>query len=371
MSAALLNPPTKPRSDSTLKTKSDELQEEIFKESRTKSIKELCEWLAKERHTKTSPAAMCRFLGWFGTYRQGTRNEGANEALNDLGKTPGQFFQDTALDQQDMVAWHNAERIALRRERLELDREKFRRSHSEYIVNTCNNPQIGAAARKKGVSYAHKVKEVDTIMFGTNGSDESKKSPDSPPHPNPLPQGGEGILVSNAQSPGSAGNIQHPVEAGKGGKGEEEKTGIGANSGVQPTTFNLQPSTTTKAPTSNGQPSQNGGAHGVTHPTENLEPATCNVQPAPARPPLEAAGSLSPEEATKVVEAAFIKSKKNGLRVPKRLEVAALRAYLTGKAISWYNNKKFRKETMQPPALDPRLDQASPWHGLWKKLEEK
>jgi|SRR6185436_18330317 hypothetical protein len=191
MSAQLAQPPTKPRSDSTLKTKSDELQDEIVKESRTKSHKELSDWLGKERQIQTSPSAVGRFLGWFRTTRQGTGNEGTKEALQDMNKSPAEFFQDTMVDQHNLAAWHQSERVAVRREELEirrqevqlqreevqlqrervkLDQEKFQRSHSEYIVNTCNNPKIGAAARKKGVSYAHKVKEVDTIMFGSNES---------------------------------------------------------------------------------------------------------------------------------------------------------------------------------------------------------
>src|SRR6185295_18833268 len=116
MSAQLAQPPTKPRSDSTLKTKSDELQEEIFKESRTKSNKELSDWPRTEKQIQTSPSAVCRFLGWFRTYRQGTRNEGNNEALQDLNKTPGEYIADTIVDQQNVAAWHQSERIALRRE---------------------------------------------------------------------------------------------------------------------------------------------------------------------------------------------------------------------------------------------------------------
>jgi hypothetical protein len=83
---------------------------------------------------------------------------------------------------------------------------------------------------------------------------------------------------------------------------------------------------------------------------------------------LEARGSLSREEATRVVEALYLKAKKGGYRVPKSVELAALRAYLTGSDQLWFNHSKLRNETIQPPTLDPRLDPASPWHGLWKKI---
>src|SRR5262249_47904104 len=97
--------------------------------------------------------------------------------------------------------------------------------------------------------------------------------------------------------------------------------------------------------------------------------ATAGDTRAPETPRLEAGGSLSHEAATEIVEAAVINAKDYGLRVPKAVEVAALRAYLTGQPSSWYNRKRFRHETMPPPGTDPRLDPASPWHGLWKRLE--
>jgi hypothetical protein len=78
---------------------------------------------------------------------------------------------------------------------------------------------------------------------------------------------------------------------------------------------------------------------------------------------------LSYEAATQVVEAAYLDAKKRGFRVPKAVEVAALRAHLTGRPVRWYDTKTSRRETMPPPAMDPRLDPASPWHALWKLLE--
>src|SRR6185295_17285792 len=86
--------------------------------------------------------------------------------LQEMGKTPAQFFQDTIVARQDLTAWHNAERIALRRERLQLDREKFQRTYVEEIVSMCNHPKVRAAAEKNGASYAQKVREVTRIMFG-------------------------------------------------------------------------------------------------------------------------------------------------------------------------------------------------------------
>src|SRR4249919_3743986 len=116
MNTQLTQPDRKPRSDATLKNESDALQEEIFEASRSKSNLELSQWLAREKQIQVSASTVSRFLGWFRIWRQGHQNEGTHEALHEMGKTPAQFFQDTIVARQDVTAWHNAERIALRRE---------------------------------------------------------------------------------------------------------------------------------------------------------------------------------------------------------------------------------------------------------------
>src|SRR5882672_5373306 len=104
MNTKLNQPDRKPRSDATLKNEPDALQEEIFQASRTKSNLELSQWLAREKHIQVSASTVSRFLSWFRTCRQGHQNEGANEALAEMGKTPGQFFQDTIVAQQNVAA---------------------------------------------------------------------------------------------------------------------------------------------------------------------------------------------------------------------------------------------------------------------------
>src|SRR5262245_32682187 len=110
MSTELAPPPKKPRADSSLKNQPDKLKEEIFEASRTKTNRELSDWITTEKHIPTSASAVSRFLGWFRAHRQGHRNIGANEALADLGKTADEFIKESVVDQLNVTAWHQAQR---------------------------------------------------------------------------------------------------------------------------------------------------------------------------------------------------------------------------------------------------------------------
>jgi hypothetical protein len=352
MNTQLAQPDRKPRSDATLKNESDALQEEIFNESRSKSNLELSQWLAREKHIQVSASTVSRFLGWFRTCRQGHQNEGANEALQEMGKTPGQFFQDTIVERQDLTAWHNAERIALRRERLQLDREKFQRTHVEYIIDTCCDPVVRAAAENNDASYAQKVREVTRIMFGDG-------KPNAEPAEEPRGSKSEG---RNRKAEGSGGDITENREESGGivqNRGES-KSGLGApaplpasvaasgwqGAGVfrsKEATLEAQPKETTsniQQPTSNiqhpvGERPKGEGAN-IQHstseesssssssfssskkqqtpnPSSGGNPVTRHSSPVTSQV-LEAAGSLSYEAATQVVNDLMTKAMTAGTR---------------------------------------------------------
>jgi len=197
-------PPRKPRSDCLLKNLSAEQQEAIADYGATHSIAETRDWIVQQHKLNPGRTAVFHFLSSWRMIEKRYGNRGAVHGLvtpiesdgpilssEDLHHASQRHFAETIVNDSNVSAFNQSERTAVRREELEirrqeveiqreelklqhervkLDQEKFRRSHSEYIVNTCNNPMIGAAARKKGVSYAHKVKEVDTIMFGSNES---------------------------------------------------------------------------------------------------------------------------------------------------------------------------------------------------------
>jgi hypothetical protein len=197
-------PPRKPRSDCLLKNLSAEQQEEIAEFGRTNSITATRDWIVQQFKIQPGRTAVTHFLAESRMIDKRYENKGAISGLvariesdapllssEDLQHAAQRHFTETIVNDSNVSAFNQSERNAIKREeleirrqeaqiqreemqiereRLKLDQVKFQRSHSEYIVNTCNNPKIGAAARKKGVSYAHKVKEVDTIMFGSNES---------------------------------------------------------------------------------------------------------------------------------------------------------------------------------------------------------
>ena len=156
----------KPRCDATLKTLTGKEQCELFEESRTKSIKEIQGWLASEKKMEVSESTISRFLGWFRGNRQADKNEGILEALKERGKTPEEFLAETEVGNFDTKVQLKAESLALQRERLKLDRDKFERTHIETIARICNNPRVREIAKDNKKSYTERLTEIRTIMFG-------------------------------------------------------------------------------------------------------------------------------------------------------------------------------------------------------------
>jgi hypothetical protein len=144
------------------------------------------------------------------------------------------------------------------------------------------------------------------------------------------------------------------------GNGEEEKVGQGESGkvgGEMPNTKNQTPNNRQQSTNNHPQP-------------DDSQLSTKDPQPSEiSRPPLENPGSLSLEEALRFLTAVDIEARKAGRRLPKPWHVASMRAYLTGKEIMWLNPKNLRKEPVQPPTMDPRLNPESPWSRLWKDLE--
>jgi hypothetical protein len=135
-------------------------------------------------------------------------------------------------------------------------------------------------------------------------------------------------------------NSQHPVEGGKGGKGEKEQGGTDltqGGEGAEPATCNFQPATESLA---------------------ELQPSTCNLQP-------------SVEEANKVVNEWYKKARGLGGIVVNQWDVAELKAYLSGQPTEWYNVNISDREIMYPPTRDPRYNPESPWCRAWKCIEQE
>jgi hypothetical protein len=46
-------------------------------------------------------------------------------------------------------------------------------------------------------------------------------------------------------------------------------------------------------------------------------------------------------------------------------------AFLTGEPTTLWKDNAREKEIVEPPAVDPRLDPASPWHPIYKHMIEQ
>jgi hypothetical protein len=223
-------------------------------------------------------------------------------------------------------AWWQIQQLALKKERLALDREKVIRSEIEYIVKVCNLPDLREIAEDDELDFTQKIRCIRKILHGE-----------------PKEQTVVETLTGGKVESENAANIQHSIPHG----------GTQHSIGAEAPTPKLQ------APEKNQ----------TSNTAADSQPSTNNPQPAENLQPLEAAGSLSCEEATEFLTAVHSRARQIGLRLPKPWHVASLRAYLTGEQTLWLNPRNLTKEPVPPPAFDPRLDPESPWSRLWKNLE--
>ena len=351
--------PRKACGNAILKKLPPDQQEDIAKHIQGNTLEETQEYLASKYKIKVCLMTIGRFRTSYEKQMDARLNLEALETVSEMlaeqhpDWTPekiqsmGQaYFAAYAIRQNDVRMWWQIQSLTLKEKKLALDRDKHERSAAENIVNTCNNAKVRAAATRSDQWYADRVKGARVLMFGYD-KDELKKSPEC-----------EVQSQSNAQ-----------------GKMQKVEEGKGESANIQHSTLNPQHSIAEKAPTSKLQAPAKDQTLNLQHSTLNIQPfgdsqpSTKNPQPSEiGRPPLENPGSLSLEEALRFLTAVDIEARKAGRRLPKPWHVASMRAYLTGKEIMWLNPKNLRKEPVQPPTMDPRLNPESPWSRLWKDL---
>lgn len=126
----------KPRSDSTLKTLPEERQDEIGSLLSSRSLQDVRSLLA-EQGTATSEAALSEFFSWWQLRASLRRREERvaelvqrlkdedpelpQQRLFDLGQS---LFGALSIAEEDGKTWVNTQRLALERERLDLDKRK-------------------------------------------------------------------------------------------------------------------------------------------------------------------------------------------------------------------------------------------------------
>ena len=132
-------------------------------------------WLAEDG-IRTSEAALSYFFSWYGLRQQVARNEQTVETLlekfreADPDATPekvqsiGQaFFSAMALDQQDPKVWYLTQQLGLKREQLNLDRDKFEFDAAKACL--AKLPELKAVSDKPKLNEEEKAKAIQQILF--------------------------------------------------------------------------------------------------------------------------------------------------------------------------------------------------------------
>jgi hypothetical protein len=141
----------KPRSDSRLKTLPNERQAEIAAFATAHTLADTVSWL-KNYGTQTNTNSLSKFLRWHRLNQQQARNEAAMlKLLTELAQRDPNLgaewlyevghllFANSALENQDAIAWRHLQQLALRKSCAELnlvkDERKLRRASAD-AVNT-------------------------------------------------------------------------------------------------------------------------------------------------------------------------------------------------------------------------------------------
>jgi hypothetical protein len=143
-----MNYTSKPRSDSRLKTLTDEHQAQIASFAACNTLADTVSWLNRSG-TQTNTSSVSKFLRWYRLNQQQTRTEAAvmkvvaelakkdpalaAERLYEVGHL---LFAGAAIDKQDPLAWYHLQQLALRKSISELKHAKFERE----LARASNDP---------------------------------------------------------------------------------------------------------------------------------------------------------------------------------------------------------------------------------------
>jgi hypothetical protein len=208
----------KPRSDSALKSFSQEIQDEIVHYAHDHSLREVQAWLQEKHHVKRALSTISDFLSWSRTIERRYGNQGAIEALvTPLGAdgpestdTPEltdeevrtharRYFLETIVHDCNISAWHQCERIAVNREELELKQQQLELKRQELEL------------KREELELKRKIHERNSDESVVN-TDNAKKETPNTKHQTPN---------NHQQSINDSQESDH----------------------LQPSTFNLQPAT--------------------------------------------------------------------------------------------------------------------------------
>ena len=290
-----------------------------------------------------------------------------------------------ALDKEN-AQWrreHETQELALKNKKLDLDREKFERTHIEEIVRICKKKTVREIAQDEEKNYTEKIKAIRVIMFGDE--DELEEGPESGV---PSPESGESEgngstaaipgepATSNVEPPNeeSAGlaNVENahvanqPLASSEAVKVSQKDEPVGDESMKGGNANAETPISKHQAPKNHQQSTTDPQLAGEAALPEltNLQPSTCILEP-------QAEGSLTIEQAEKVVEEWRGKAGSVGIFPPGpgSFDYASLKAYLSGEPAPWYNLNMGKAAVAEPPSIDPRRDPTSRWYPIAEKWE--
>lgn len=172
----------KPRADAKLKTLPAERQADIFARlslpaDQGGGYAGTLKWL-KDGGFDTSLGALSGFYSWYSLRQQLARNESTVQALlekvtetdselspekiQELGQS---FFSALALEQQDAKTWYLTQQLGLKKEQLQLDRQKFMRETVELFIQWAKDKEALDIAASKQPQGA-KIETLGQKMFG-------------------------------------------------------------------------------------------------------------------------------------------------------------------------------------------------------------
>ena len=160
---------------SKLRNLPPEKQEAIVKYAKKNSVEATAKWLAKSG-IKTCRSGVSRFLAWHRLNERFTRNNSIVQIFLDNLKssrkdiTPerlemaGQmFFAAIALDQEDPVGWKRIQDLRIRRDAIELNREKW--EFEAVRICRAKLPDLKAIEDKPKWTEREKEEAIRAILF--------------------------------------------------------------------------------------------------------------------------------------------------------------------------------------------------------------
>jgi hypothetical protein len=169
-----------PRADAKLKRLADEVQEQLHRYVNQPGVTQMdgIAWLEREHSVKTSAGAFSEWLSWFSArQRAREREQRVNVLLSeerqihpelsdeDLFSRGQRLMTLLTIGEEDPKNWATVQKVALDRQGLALDRQKFQRETCELFVKWCENERAKEIANSSATN-AEKIEQLGELMFG-------------------------------------------------------------------------------------------------------------------------------------------------------------------------------------------------------------